>query len=101
MNQLLTSETIAALKDQIKGQRDRLNAIARCPTDLPFFCEWALRIRPKMGALTPMILNPAQLRLHQIIEEQKARTGRVRVLILKARQLGISTYVAARYFHRV
>ena len=51
MNQLLTSETIAALKDQIKGQRDRLNAIARCPTDLPFFCEWALKIRPKMGAL--------------------------------------------------
>lgn len=80
---------------------DRRNALARCPTDLPFFCEFALKIRPKMGALTPMTLNPAQLKLHQIIEEQKAKTGRVRVLILKARQLGISTYVAARYFHRV
>jgi hypothetical protein len=25
----------------------------------------------------------------------------VRVVILKARQLGVSTYIAARYFHRV
>jgi hypothetical protein len=31
---------------------------------------------------------------------QKAETGRVRVIILKARQLGVSTYVAARLFHR-
>ena len=32
--------------------------------------------------------------------QQKAKTGRVRVIILKARQLGISTYVSARFFHR-
>src|SRR5262249_3891078 len=40
------------------------------------------------------------LKLHEIIEEQKRKTGRVRVVILKARQLGISTYVAARYYWR-
>src|SRR4029077_3267017 len=29
------------------------------------------------------------------------KTGKVRVIVLKARQLGVSTYVAARLFHRV
>jgi len=48
--------------------------------------------------LQPFILNAAQLKLHQIIEAQKAKTGRVRVIILKARQLGVSTYVAARLY---
>jgi hypothetical protein len=48
----------------------------------------------------PIIFNEAQHRLHTIIEKQKAETGRVRVIILKARQLGVSTYVAARLFHR-
>src|SRR5262245_45103177 len=101
MNQLLTSEAITALKAQIRGEQDRRNALARAPVDFPFYCELALKLRPKMGALKPMVLNPAQLKLHQIIEEQKARTGRVRVLILKARQLGVSTLVAARFFWRV
>ncbi len=32
--------------------------------------------------------------------KQRAKTGRVRAVVLKARQLGVSTYVAARKFHR-
>jgi hypothetical protein len=31
---------------------------------------------------------------------QKAKTGRVRVIVLKARQLGVSTYVAAGFSHK-
>jgi hypothetical protein len=42
-------------------------------------------------------LNPAQRKLHEIIEQQRAKTGRLRVIVLKARQLGVSTYVAARF----
>ena len=34
------------------------------------------------------MFNPAQSKLHDLIEAQKAKTGRVRVVILKARQLG-------------
>jgi hypothetical protein len=72
----------------------------RLRTDLPFFAENCLRLRPKAGPITSFKLNPAQLKLHKIIEEQKAKTGRVRVIVLKARQLGVSTYVAARLYHR-
>ncbi len=72
----------------------------RLRTDLPYFCENALKLRPKAGPLEPFLLNPAQRKLHEIIEEQKAKTGRVRVIVLKARQLGVSTYAAARLYHR-
>src|SRR5215510_13946401 len=69
----------------------------RIKGDLPYFAQY-LKIRPKVGSLAPFVLNPAQLALHQKIEEQKAKTGRVRVIVLKARQLGVSTYVAGRFY---
>src|SRR6516165_8707571 len=71
----------------------------RIKHDLPYFSQY-LKIRPKVGSLAPFALNTAQLKLHQLIEDQRARTGRVRVIVLKARQLGVSTYVAARLYHR-
>src|SRR5262249_29130919 len=43
----------------------------------------------------------AQQHIHARLEEQRERTGRVRALILKGRQQGCSTYVGARFFHRV
>ena len=73
---------------------------ARLRSDLPYFAEHALKLRPKSGPLEPFILNAAQRKLHEIIEQQKAKTGRVRVIVLKARQLGVSTYVAARLYQR-
>ncbi|WP_334375413.1 hypothetical protein [Bradyrhizobium sp. AZCC 1719] len=72
--------------------------MVRLNTDLEFFAAELLKIRPKAGALAPFLFNPAQRELHRIIEEQKAKTGRVRVIVLKARQLGISTYIAARFY---
>jgi hypothetical protein len=69
-------------------------------TDLEYFAAEMLRIRPKAGSLAPFIFNPAQTELHRRLEEQKAKTGKVRAIVLKARQMGISTYVAARYFRQ-
>jgi len=61
---------------------------ARLRSDLEYFAENALKIRPKAGPLEPFRFNAAQRRLHQVIEDQNAKTGRVRVIVLKARQLG-------------
>jgi hypothetical protein len=72
----------------------------RLRNNLEYFCQHALKIRPKAGPLEPFVFNDAQRRLHQIIEEQKAKSGRVRVVVLKARQLGVSTYIGARLFHQ-
>jgi hypothetical protein len=74
--------------------------VERLRTDLPFFCQECLRLRSKSGELIPFKLNGAQLELHKQIEAQKAKSGRVRVAVLKARQLGCSTYIAARLYHR-
>src|SRR5262245_31448882 len=82
---------------RLEAENDHVH---RLKTDLPYFAETSLKLRPKIGSIAPFVFNPAQLRLHEIIEAQKAKTGRVRVVVLKARQLGISSYVAARFYHK-
>lgn len=52
------------------------------------------------GQKLPFLWNQAQRYVHSRLEEQLAQTGRVRALVLKGRQQGISTYVAARYYHK-
>lgn len=73
----------------------------RLAEDLPGFCAAALQIRSDARGLQPLRLNPAQALLHGRLQAQRARTGRVRAIVLKARQWGCSTYVAARLFHRL
>jgi hypothetical protein len=90
----------AELERLVLAEWERRELATKGPTDLEFFARAALRLRPKVGAVQPFVFNAAQQKLHAIIEGQKAKTGRVRVIILKARQLGVSTYVAARLFHR-
>lgn len=68
--------------------------------DLTKFAPECLKIRTKDEKIEPMVLNAPQLAAHKLIEQQKAEKGWVRALILKGRQQGISTYVAARYYHR-
>jgi hypothetical protein len=69
--------------------------------DFKLFAPDCLTIRSKNGALVPFKLNRAQLYAHEKLEEQKARTGKVRALVLKGRQQGLSTYIQGRYFHKV
>jgi hypothetical protein len=69
--------------------------------DLEFFARVCLRIKAKEGGdVQPFVFNKAQQYLHYRIEEHKRQRGNVRVLILKGRQQGCSTYVAARFFHK-
>jgi len=69
--------------------------------DFVFRCETLYKIRPKQGGSVPLKLNFAQTYLHNKLEQIKLKTGKVRVVILKARQQGVSTYVAARFFDQV
>lgn len=54
-----------------------------------------LKIKTKTGELIALKLNKAQLRLHNKIKELWKQKKIIRILILKARQLGISTYIEA------
>lgn len=77
-----------------------LAARARLANDFPAYAEAFLRIRAKSGAIVPLVLNRAQRYVHGRFEAQRERTGRVRALLLKGRQQGMSTYVGGRYYHR-
>ena len=58
-------------------------------------------IRPKEGGLAPFRLNEVQEFLHARAEAQLKATGRVRAIVLKARQPGVSTYVEGRFYWKV
>lgn len=73
----------------------------RLRDDLEYYAPRCLKIRAKSGAVYPFRLNAAQTYLHRRLEEQKAKTGKVRALVLKGRQQGCSTYTEGRFFHRV
>lgn len=79
----------------------------RLKAEFPLYAAKILKIRTKGNEvdgvvedpIAPFILNRVQRYLHGRIEAQKQATGKVRVLLLKARQEGCSTYVGGRYFH--
>jgi hypothetical protein len=72
----------------------------RCVGDFAYFARRCLKIRSKDGELLPFILNRSQRYLHESIEDQMRRTGRVRKLIVKGRQIGSSTYIEGRLYWR-
>ena len=76
-------------------------ALQRLRQDLPHYTSAVLKIRTKDAQLLPLALNRAQRIVHRKITAQRRKDGRVRAIVLKARQEGVSTYVAARYFRRI
>ncbi len=50
------------------------------------------------GLMVPFGLNPAQQIVHAVAEKQLEEQDMVRIIVLKARRLGMSTYVQGRYF---
>jgi hypothetical protein len=63
--------------------------------EFDFWAKWACKIRTKQGEILPLVLNPVQARFNKQIEDQLRTTGKVRAIILKARQQGLSTYVSS------
>lgn len=64
-------------------------------TDFEFYAKHAVKIRTKEGDVRPLILNKVQKRLITEIERQIEETGKVRIILLKARQQGLSTFASA------
>ena len=72
----------------------------RLTNDFPYFAKHCLSVLDKSGKLVPFNLNKAQQLVHEKAQDQLRRTGRVRLIIPKARQGGISTYVSGRFYHK-
>lgn len=82
-------------------QAAALKRLHRLKTDLLYYAPRCLKFLDKDGNLLPFKLNQAQLFIHAKLEEQLAKTGKVRAIILKGRQQGASTYIQARFYHKV
>lgn len=68
--------------------------------DFRFYAASALKIRTKAGKIEPLVLNEAQLICLDAIEKQLQETGRIRAVVLKARQQGLSTLIGAYLYWR-
>lgn len=74
--------------------------IKRLCSDFRFYAEKNLKIQDKLtGEVIPFVFNEAQIYANRMAEEQKARTGKVRANVLKARQQGMSTMIQGRAYH--
>lgn len=69
--------------------------------DFSFYAKSSLKIRTKEGQIKPLVLNPAQQILDDAVTKQLKEEGKVRVIILKARQQGLSTYTGGYLYFSV
>ena len=63
------------------------------------YIESWLKIRTKSQGIVPFKLNAAQNKLYDVARKQQESGKPVRIIILKARQLGFSTLTEALIFH--
>jgi hypothetical protein len=76
----------------------RSQAFQRLHEDQTTYAKHCLKIRDKQGNIVPLVYNKAQLYVHQKLEEQKAKMGFIRAVIMKGRQEGVTTYIESRFF---
>jgi hypothetical protein len=79
----------------ISPEAARLYAIR---AQFELYAETCLKVATKSGMLVPFKLNRAQRYLQAMIEDQLERTGKVRIICLKGRQQGISTFIGGRFY---
>lgn len=77
---------------------DRKTAIEKLKSDFEIFARFNLKIKTKEGGLDPLIFNEPQQYIHKCLEDQLAKTGKIRAIILKSRQQGASTYSEGRLY---
>lgn len=83
---------MSSMSDREKAIRRRLR------DDFDHYSKKCLRIRTKAGGTEPLTLNRSQRFLHERLQAQLERVGKIRALVLKGRQVGISTSIAGRYY---
>lgn len=78
-----------------------LKKLQRLKDDLPYFAQNYLIIKSKTKGKILFTLNDIQLDFHNKIIARKRAKRPCKFVVVKARQLGLSTYIEARLFHRV
>jgi hypothetical protein len=85
----MSSSETEARKDKAQAARKRLLE------EFEFYARHCVKIRTKKGTIVNLVFNRVQRRFAQLIIEQMETRGYVRMVVLKARQQGLSTVVTA------
>jgi hypothetical protein len=80
---------VTELTDTQRAARKRLL------NDFEFYAAKCVKIRTKKGKIAPLVLNRVQKRFLEEVLQQWEETGKVRFVVLKARQQGLSTVISA------
>ncbi|MGV3278560.1 hypothetical protein ACFX5K_02815 [Rickettsiales bacterium LUAb2] len=67
--------------------------------DFNFFTKHILKILNKNYQLSSLIFNKEQLYINKLLNQQKQQQRQVKAIILKGRQVGITTLIAARNYY--
>jgi len=74
-------------------EQKRLLTRKKLLTDFAYYAPRVLKIRTKSGEIVNFKLNKAQTVLNDVVEKQLNDEGRVRIIVLKSRQMGLSTMI--------
>jgi hypothetical protein len=67
----------------------------RLRDDFEYYAKHCVKIRTKAGKIAPLVLNRVQKRFLKKVLDQWEANGKVRMVVLKARQQGLSTVISA------
>lgn len=70
-------------------------------SNLNYFALNCLNIKSKERGLIPLKFTDIQIAAHQKIEERKRLKKMLKIVFLKSRQVGMSTYTEARFFSHI
>ena len=96
MSSALTNKQKLAVATEVKKRKD----LKRYEGSFEDFAKEQIRILPKDASkgFIPLEFNAAQKIVNDAIEKQLKETGKVRAIVLKARQMGLSTYSCGRVY---
>lgn len=95
----IASEIKKKINKLAKKSRDKAQAVVDLLFDFEAFCAKCLKIKTKEGGIVPLVMNDAQRKLAQTVFEQILAGKPVRIIILKARQMGFSTTTEAIIYY--
>ena len=99
MNIVQLAQDYGLTPDEVR-ERWLVLRVALWKSDFKKFAKEAIRIRTKDSQLEPLILNESQDILFAAAQEQLDEEKWVRIIALKGRRQGFSTFVAARGYWR-
>ncbi|MCP3807140.1 DNA packaging protein [Paenibacillus sp. Lou8.1] len=95
----LAKEHRKRAKRRLKQRPEKLAELKEVLADFEQFCWRMLKIKTKDGRIMPLTLNDAQREFVREVFEQIRAGKAVRIIILKARQMGFSTVTEAVIYY--